>query len=96
MDVLDLELHLLAQLLVEGAQRLVHQHQLRLEDQRAGQRHALLLAARELGRAPIAEGAELHHVEGALDAGLDLRFRQSPHLKGKARFSSTVMCGKSA
>ena len=41
-QVLDLHLHLLAQLLVQCAQRFVHQHQLRLEHQRAGQRHALL------------------------------------------------------
>ena len=47
---LQLDLHVLAQLLVQRAQRLVHQHQLRLEHQRARQRHALLLAARELRR----------------------------------------------
>ena len=44
-QALDLELHLLAQLLVERAERLVHQHELGLEHQRARQGDALLLAA---------------------------------------------------
>ena len=43
-----LELHGLAQLAVERAERLVEQQQPRVEDDGAGQRHALLLAAREL------------------------------------------------
>ena len=47
---LHLELQLLAQLLVERAERLVHQQQARLEDDGAGKRDALLLAARELAR----------------------------------------------
>jgi hypothetical protein len=40
--------HLLAQLRVEVGQRLVHQADLRLRDQGAAERDALLLAAREL------------------------------------------------
>jgi len=44
-DMLDLVLHMLAQLLVERAEGFVHQHQFRLEHQRAGQRDALLLSA---------------------------------------------------
>ena len=43
---LEFELHVLAQLLVQRTQRLVHQHQLRVKHQGAGQRHTLLLAAR--------------------------------------------------
>ena len=50
MDALDLDLHLLAQLLVERAERLVHQQQPRLRHQRARHRHALLLAAGQLAR----------------------------------------------
>ena len=52
-QVLDLELHLLAQLLVERAERLVHQKQRRLEHDGAGQRDALLLSARKLARIAI-------------------------------------------
>ena len=46
MDALDLDLHLLAQVLVERAQRLVEQQHVGIEDEAAGERHALLLAAR--------------------------------------------------
>ena len=52
-QLLELDLHVLAQLLVERAERLVHQHELRLEDQRPRQRDALLLAARELRRVGV-------------------------------------------
>ena len=55
MQLADLELHLLAQLLVQSAQRLVHEDQLRLEHQRARHRDALLLAAGELGGSPFSE-----------------------------------------
>ena len=48
----QLELQLLAQLRVERAERLVEQQHPRVEHERAGQRHALLLAAGQLGRAP--------------------------------------------
>ena len=42
---LDFELHVLAQLLVEGAERFVHEDKRRFEHQRAGESDALLLAA---------------------------------------------------
>ena len=48
-------LHLLAQLQVERAERLVEQQHLRLADQRARQRHALALAARQLRRPALAD-----------------------------------------
>ena len=48
LQLLQLELHLLAQLAVERAERLVAQQHARLDHQRARERHALLLAAREL------------------------------------------------
>ena len=57
LDVHDLELRLLAQLLVERAERLVEQQQLRLLGERAGERHALALAARELMRLALARAA---------------------------------------
>ena len=46
--------HLRGRLAVEVAGRLVGEHDVRLGDQRAGDRHPLLLAAGELGR-PVAE-----------------------------------------
>ena len=60
---LELGLHLLAELEVEGAERLVEQQHLGLVDQRAGERDALALAAGELGRPAQAEAAERHQLE---------------------------------
>jgi hypothetical protein len=43
---------------------------LRFEHQRTRQRHALLLAARELAGQAVGHAAQLHHVERALHAAL--------------------------
>ena len=72
-NVLDLVLHLFAQLLVEGAQRLVHQHQIGLEHQGAGNGDALLLAARQLARAAVAHLRQFDELEDLGHAVLDLR-----------------------
>ena len=58
MDALDLDLHLLAQVLVERAERLVEQQDIRIEDEPARQRHALLLAAGQFARVAIGEAGE--------------------------------------
>ncbi len=64
LDRLELDLHLLAQLEVERAERLVEQQHPRPVDERAGQRDALALAAGELRRPAVAEVlAEPHHVQ---------------------------------
>ena len=63
LDAHQLEARLLAQLAVERGQRLVEQQQLRLLDERAGQRDALPLAARELARPARGEAAELDEIE---------------------------------
>ncbi|MPL93961.1 hypothetical protein SDC9_40109 [bioreactor metagenome] len=54
-DVHDLDLHLPAQLLVERRHRLVKEHDIGVEDERARERHALLLAARHLLRETFGE-----------------------------------------
>jgi len=72
MQVFDFHLHVFTQLLVQCAQRFVHQHQLWLEYQCASQCHALLLAARELGRIALGESIELHHAQYALDPFTDV------------------------
>ena len=69
LDALELDLHLAAQLEVERAERLVEQQHLGVVDQRAGQCHALLLAAGELvGLAP-GELRHLHELEGVVGPG---------------------------
>ena len=81
-DVPDLVLHLLAELAVERTERLVHEHDLRLEDQCSRNCHALLLPPRKLVRPPVPEAAKLHHVEHPGDAPLDLRLARLAHLQG--------------
>ena len=60
---LQLEAHLLAQLGVEIAERLVQQQHLRLRDQRARQRDALLLPAAQIGRQPIRQTSQTQPIE---------------------------------
>ena len=97
LDRLELDLHLLAQLEVERAERLVEQQHLRAVDQRAGERHALALAAGELVGAAVAVVAEAHLLERLLGAAAAPRprgtfFTRRPY----STFASTLMCGKSA
>ena len=65
----------LADFRVERAERLVEQQHGRAQDQRPGQRDALLLAAGELVRAALAELAELDQLERLLDAPVALAAR---------------------
>src|SRR5204863_439791 len=68
LDPLELDLHLLPQLQVERAERLVEEQHLRVVDQGARERDALALAARELNRLALAEARQLHDLEHLVDA----------------------------
>src|SRR5262249_40996426 len=57
---------------VEGAERLVEQEDTRLRGERAGESHALPLAARELGGIAVGEARELDELEQLVDALADL------------------------
>ena len=65
---LELGAHALAQLGVEVRQRLVEQQDRRLDHQRARQRHALLLATRQLTRMALLEAFKAYRRQNALDA----------------------------
>jgi hypothetical protein len=67
---LSSSLHLLSELQVERAERLVEEQLLRAVDQRAGKGDALALSARELRRAASLVAAELDHGERLLRLGL--------------------------
>ncbi len=67
LDALELELHRLAELEVEGAERLVEQQGPGEVHQRPGEGDALLLATGELGRAALGEVAQPHHAEELVD-----------------------------
>ncbi|KAG1089395.1 hypothetical protein G6F40_013318 [Rhizopus arrhizus] len=70
-DADQFQLHLRAQLLVQGAHRLVQQQQLRPLGQRPRQRHALLLATGQLVRLALAQVAHLHQFQHLADALAD-------------------------
>ena len=80
----DLEAHLLAQVGVEIGERLVEQQDFRFDDDGAGQRHTLLLAARQFGGIAPLEVAHLDHVQDLVDAAVDLGARQLPDLQTEA------------
>ena len=79
-ELLELDLHLRAQVLVEGRERLVEQQHLGADDDRARECHALLLAAGELAHAAALETGELDHLERLAHLGRDLAFREPAHL----------------
>ena len=67
----QLQLHLLAQLEVQRAQRLIQQQDLGFVDQAAGNGHALLLAARHLGDAAALKAFQAHHFQHIPHLGAD-------------------------
>ena len=91
----DFELNVLAQLLVERAERFVHQQQPRPEHHRARKRHALLLSTRKLARIPL-------QIPSPTISSISLTRRLISEdetlgpLSGKAMFLATVMCGNKA
>ena len=96
-QVANLDLHLLAQLLVERRQGLVHEQDARLEDDGAGERDALALTARELVDVAGAELAELDQLEHLLHALGDLRLGDPAEpQRDSATLPATVMCGNRA
>ena len=97
MDALDLELHLLAQVLVERAERLVEQENVGIEDEAARERHALLLAARQLARVALRKCRQADEVEHAVGARLAISAAGSCRiLSGNTTFFAAVMCGNNA
>ena len=63
LQLADLDAHLLPQLGVEIGQRLVEQQDVGLDHERAGERHALLLPARQLARQALRQTFEAHQAQ---------------------------------
>ena len=84
LQLADLFAHAAAQVGVEVAQRLVEQQHFRLEDQRARQRHALLLAAGDLIDIAIVEPRQIHHRQRFLHARFHFGARNAEHLQAIA------------
>src|SRR4051812_40777468 len=76
LEALDLAARLDAQLGVEVGERLVHEEDLRVADERAAERDALLLAAGQLARTALEQLAELQRAGRAAHALVDLRLRR--------------------
>ena len=97
LDLAQLDLHLLAQLGVEIGERLVEQQDARLDDQRAGQRDALLLAARHAPRKAVGEGGEADQRQASRLTRASRSALATPRIsRPNATFSAAVMCGNSA
>src|SRR4029079_16621569 len=77
LDAFQLELHLLAQLEVERAERLVEQEHARFVTDRPRECDALLLAAGELARLATLAPGEIDELEDLGDARLDLPLRHA-------------------
>ena len=83
LQVLELAAHLLAELEVEGRERLVQQQHLGMIGQRARQGDPLLLPAGELGGAPSAQPRHLDQGQHLLDDAADLLLGRAPHLQSE-------------
>ena len=96
-DAADLGARLDAQLGVEVRQRLVHQDQRRLDDDRARDRDALLLAAGELAGQLVLLADQLHELQRVRDAWRRSSAPATPRIRRpKPTFFATLMCGNSA
>ena len=65
LEQLELDLHLLPELAVERAERLVEEQHRRPVDEGAGERHALLLAAGELARLAVRASGVIFTISSA-------------------------------
>ena len=95
LDGLELDLHLLAQLEVQRAERLIEQQDLGPIDQGAGQGHPLTLAAGELGGLAVAVGTQSNRLQRLARRGS----RRSAWptlatLRPYSMFWATVMCAE--
>ena len=83
LDAQDLGARLHAQLGVEVRERLVHEERGRLAHDRAAERDALPLPARERLRLAVEEAVEVEDLRGLLDAALDLLLRRLQQLEAE-------------
>ena len=93
----DLKAHFFAQIGVEIGERFVEQQHSRLDDDGAGQGHALLLSATELGRVALGQVAHMDHVQHLVELACGPHRREAcATCSPNATFCSTVMFGQMA
>ena len=76
LQLTDLDTHLYAELRIEVTERLIEEHEIRLDDHRTGECHTLTLSAGHLLRKALLEAVEVDRVEHLHHALPDLRLRQ--------------------
>ena len=97
LQLLELDLHVLAQLQVERSERLVEQQQRRLEHQAARDGDPLALAARELVDALRRRAAQVPRARASPGCACSRSARATPRRASpKATFSPTDIIGNSA
>ena len=89
-EIPNLAARALAQGGVEVGERLVQQEHARLRCQRAGERHPLLLPARELVDAAGAESRQIHQRQGAIHAALQVRTPDPDRLEAEGHVAPHV------
>ncbi|GJD77875.1 hypothetical protein NBEOAGPD_1086 [Methylobacterium gregans] len=94
LDPLQLGPHPHPQERVEGRERLVEEQDLGAGDEGAGERHALLLAAGELGRHPLGEVGHLHEVEHGERPRAALGLAHAPHLQAEGDVVAAIEVGE--
>src|SRR5262249_38806403 len=82
-QMLDLQLHLLPQLLVQRTQRLIHEEELGLEHDRTRNCNALLLTPRELLGISRLKSRQIDELENRLNATGNIAPAQPAHLERK-------------
>src|SRR4030095_1833036 len=83
-DALELDLHLLAQVLVQRAEWLIEQEHIRVEDEAPRERDTLLLAPPLLARVFVGVGAQPDQIEDLAHALALLRARKRAHAQGES------------
>src|SRR5581483_7595141 len=83
LDALELDLHLLPELLIQRAERLIEQDDRGPVHERAGERDALLLAPGERDRLPPGLAWQADHLERRLHARRDRLARDPGHLESE-------------
>ena len=94
LDLVELCLHVLPELRVQGRQRFVKEQHLRFRHQGTGNGHALLLAAGERGDRALLEAGQRHQPEHFGDFPFDLGIGNFLHAQGEGNVLEDIEMGE--
>ena len=95
-EVLQLDLHLLPELEVQGAKGLVQEQNVGFIDKGPGQSNALLLTTTELAGTPLFEARQPYQFQGGLHPWLDLPLLHLSHLEREGDVLLHIHVGEEA